>query len=488
MITKYYKCTLLTDVVLNSSLATEGNMTSLDYIPGSNFLGIVASKFYQQNIDEILAYQLFHSDKVRFGDATISINDELTVPVPAAYFQDKLHNDPLKDAIYVHHLTKKSPLQLKQKREGYITPSGKWIKKVERTFSLKSAYDVEERRSAEGKMFGFEALKAGQAFVFTVQYDQAAYVLEVEGRLLGIQRIGKSKTAEFGQVIISKMEGLNTKITSVKNNDYVVVYAASNLCFFNEYGQPHFQPTANDLGVIGGKICWQQSQVRTYTYSPWNFKRNTTNAQRDCIAKGSVFYISKDENTELEFDASKTNVGEYQAEGLGSIIYNPAFLEADVNGIAKLKYTLAELKNIKKVVIAKKTPLVEFLVLKQKEKKQQHALSEAIHKSIYNNEIYSELEKINFFKIVTPSQWGGIRTYATNEQDWGSLENKLFANKTGFLMHGVADEKIWGKQGGQLRNKLKDILKANQSHGTQFVVKFAAEMAKIASKTAKKSK
>ena len=42
----FFKCTLVSDIVLNSKLATEGNMTTLDFIPGSNFLGIVAGKIY----------------------------------------------------------------------------------------------------------------------------------------------------------------------------------------------------------------------------------------------------------------------------------------------------------------------------------------------------------------------------------------------------------------------------------------------------------
>ena len=85
----YFKVTLLSDVVLNSSLATEGNMTSLDYIPGSNFLGMIAGKLYENlNINE--SYLLFHSGKVRFGDATISIENMVSYPFPNLLFIDKI--------------------------------------------------------------------------------------------------------------------------------------------------------------------------------------------------------------------------------------------------------------------------------------------------------------------------------------------------------------------------------------------------------------
>lgn len=41
-----YRCTLCTDVILNVKSATEGNNQTLDFIPGNNFLGIVAGELY----------------------------------------------------------------------------------------------------------------------------------------------------------------------------------------------------------------------------------------------------------------------------------------------------------------------------------------------------------------------------------------------------------------------------------------------------------
>ena len=42
-----FKCTLLSDVILNQKAATEGPNQTLDFIPGSCFLGIVASQKIQ---------------------------------------------------------------------------------------------------------------------------------------------------------------------------------------------------------------------------------------------------------------------------------------------------------------------------------------------------------------------------------------------------------------------------------------------------------
>ena len=45
MIRQYFRCTFLADVVLNAAAATEGNNRSLDYVPGSIFLGVTAENY-----------------------------------------------------------------------------------------------------------------------------------------------------------------------------------------------------------------------------------------------------------------------------------------------------------------------------------------------------------------------------------------------------------------------------------------------------------
>lgn len=57
-----FKVTLSTDVVLNVKSATDGNNQTLDFIPGNNFLGIVAGRLYQK-VDTQTAWTLFHSGK-----------------------------------------------------------------------------------------------------------------------------------------------------------------------------------------------------------------------------------------------------------------------------------------------------------------------------------------------------------------------------------------------------------------------------------------
>lgn len=94
-----FKVTLSTDVVLNVKSATDGNNQTLDFIPGNNFLGIVAGRLYQK-VDTQTAWTLFHSGKVRYGDAHPLVDNHRSLRVPAAIYQPKLDKTESYVSIY----------------------------------------------------------------------------------------------------------------------------------------------------------------------------------------------------------------------------------------------------------------------------------------------------------------------------------------------------------------------------------------------------
>ncbi len=488
MITKYYKCTLDSDIVLNSSLNTQGNMSSLDYIPGSNFLGIVASKLYQKPENNDFIFPIIHGNKVSFGDATISKNNLISYSVPFDFMIDKIEKSIGEDPIYVHHGIKERPkkrksesiAQLKQLREGYLLSDYQFIKEVEKSFSLKSAQDRNTRASKEGQMFGFDSIQKGQEFIFSIIYQDEAYINIVESNLIGLNRLGKSKNAEFGQVNIESIDTINTIPSSTETRDYLLVYAQSNLYFTDEFGSATFQPNAADLG-LEGEIKWELSQLRSFSYSPWNSKRNTTSTQRHCIAKGSVFYVK----TTVKTEKSTAIVGAYQNEGLGRIIYNPTFLDCKENG--EIVNAIKKYEEIKPLVNKKEptSKLALFLMNKFNAKQEDLKISE---------EVASCIEELKAKKSplieISSSQWGGIRAYAAKTKNQTELKNLLFGSdekvekvgkddkvQVGYLTHGIAEERYWGKK-GNLR-VFQDIFELGDKFSkSSFIEKFAAEMAK----------
>jgi hypothetical protein len=477
---KYFKCTLITDIVLNASLATEGNMATLDYIPGSNFLGIVAAEIYNdKTINVQQKNDLLHSNNVSFGDAIISENNKIYYPMPFMYFKDKLNK---KGDVYLHHLIDQKEgivvngkkLQLKQERSGFLNIDGKIIENINKTFALKSAQNRETRTSKEGAMFGFESIKADQEFVFSIKYNSDTEIEIIEKLLTGKKRIGKSKSAEFGQVDIQPLTLKPAKIDTFQENDFTLVYAESNLCFIDKStGQSTYQPNAEQLGIAGGIIDWNKSSIRTYSYSPWNFKRNTSNLQRNCILKGSVFYVK-----DGLLNSNNQPVGEFTAEGMGSVIYNPVFLKAKDNGVLDFKILEKEPPMDKPQTIPTESYKTELgRILHEKQKTQKLELDIA-------NQVVYEVSKSDNKELlhITSSQWGGIRAIATNETNYSKLHTKLFADKTGYLTHGVADEKHWGKNNGKNRKLFEKIFKNKPELGSVFIAKLAGEFAKLSKK------
>lgn len=482
MYKKTFICTLKSDIVLNATLATEGNMDSLDYIPGSNFLGIVAKQY--DTFTESEQYNTFHSGSVQFNNGYVAVTEknsnkvEELLPMAGDIVKEKNTND-----YKLHHAMQYNNyqgFQFKPQRRGYISSSGLYVNNILKSFTLKSAYDEEKRKSEEGKMFGFESMRIDQKFFFTINSKDENLLNKISDKLRGDKSIGKSKTAEYGNVYIEevKQDSIN-EIKCFKTSEYILAYAASNLCFLDEcIGQPTLQPSVKQLGLDKGEIDWSKSSVKSFSYSPWNGHRNCSNIQRDCIAQGSVFYIKG-----INFEDTGNNekyVGEYLAEGLGRIIINPTFLEAVANE-DNLKLQLKEFSLEKHVVTLEtsmKSPSTELgkFLYQQEINKQRNAE--------ISNAVILEINKISDkhpFLAIPSSQWGIIRNEAIKEINIEDIFKNLFQedksnkNKKGILRRGISAEKYWKDD---VVNKFRGIIEANKQYGSTFVIKLASEIAK----------
>lgn len=481
METLKFKCTLLSDVVLNQRAATKGEQSTLDFIPGNNFLGIVAGKIYAEHRE--LALDILHSGKVHFGDAHPACDNVRSLRIPASYFYPKLGS--YKQECYVHHLANHAKLkekQLKQCRNAFVAFKDRTFcdVPVQVTFSLKSAYDRENRRSKDSQMYGYEALDKGLVLYFEIEVEEslksaADLICEC---LEGNKRIGRSKTAQYGLVKIEKADFKEPE-SSAMDGDSAIVYADGRLIFFDEYGLPTFVPTAKQLGFEGGEIDWGKSQVRTFQYSPWNFKRQSRDMDRCGIEKGSVFVI-KNVSSCPEKSAI---VGEFKNEGFGKVIYNPAFLKADADGKVLLQYeTLdGDSREVSATTDSEQdtlggTDLLDYLF---REKKRNEESAE-VYKLV--NKFVSEEAKLWRGESFA-SQWGTIRSIANKCNDNSSIIKEIFGTKEatdkGYLTHGIAKEK-WAAN-GRLET-LESFLKKNENMSSaafkQLVVNLSSEMAK----------
>lgn len=499
MKTLKFKCTLLSDVILNQKAASEGANNTLDFIPGSNFLGIVAAKYADFGN---AAMEVFHSGKVRFGDAhpVCKDNDGMrTLRVPASMYYPKLKK--ASEICYIHHEYSRdkdtegdgrNPQQLKQCRQGfYAFENGAGFKAETSTnFALKSAYDREARRSKDSQMFGYEALDKGAVFYFEVEVDSDDLAETISAALLGERNIGRSRTAQYGSVKIEKYDFTEAQSRSPKADGYVTVYADGRLIFIDDNGEPTFRPTAKDLGLDSGDIDWERSQVRTFQYAPWNGKRKTRDADRCGIEKGSVFVISGCKAQDLK----SRYVGAYRNEGFGRVIYNPEFLDtADnaSNGQARFKLKEGEKEatgtNKPTLIPADKinnSPLLNYINRAIRDKEEDEYIRKKVNKFVEDN-----TDRFKKDRELFASQWGAIRTIAMQYKDGKVIKDRLFVQAKekkdcGYLVHGVAKDK-WSSGGRKdlLEKFLKEMDKSDYGDITaKALINLASEMAKICKK------
>lgn len=456
-----FKCTLLSDVIINQKSATEGSQATLDFIPGSNFLGIAASALYKDEVlDNEARLLIFHSGKVRFGDAHPALENTRALRVPASMYYPKLKKPT--DSCYIHHYyaedDKGDSIQLKQCREVFYAFNTKEHYGLEvdvlKSFAIKSAYDRDKRRSKDEQMYGYQSIDKGTEFFFEVSFANT----EAEGHagllrsvLEGVKHVGRSRTAQYGLVKIEAADFENVESTQdlcrIEQNGGVktcaIVYADSRLIFLDEYGLPTFKPSAKDLGFEDGTIVWEKSQLRTFQYAPWNYQRQARDADRCGIEKGSVFVVETNTSP-----LASAYVGCYQNEGFGRVIYNPSFLKADQDKNGLTIYVLREKQNSPEIDSdsakqnsskSSSNSLIDYLVRQEKEEINLNAIYQSVDDFRKDNLSFFSDDEFS-------SQWGTIRSLATTAKDAEDLAAKLYDGENAYLTHGVASDK-WQERG-----------------------------------------
>jgi len=421
-----FRVEFVSDIVLPASSNTEGNISQLDFIPGSNFLGMAAAEYesYENSFD------VFHSGKVRFGDATLLYEGNETYKMPLSIFREKTNESKIINQLQTPLSSLK---QAKQVRNGYITKD-KIVTFVEYNYSQKSAYDKENRRSKDSTMFGYSAIKSGTSWQFTLSYDaiDETDLKRLTANLLGTKRLGKSKSAQYGEVKIT-LEGESEELENLTLKEETILYAKSRLALVDTEGNPNYDLTTICDGLTQSNINFEKTQLRTSTFTPYNGVRETKDYERVVINKGSVIVLK--DITQEQLESLKRGVGAYLSEGFGEVLINPSFL---TDTECTLKEVPQKDESLKPVKIESDTAL--FLQARRESKKSKLDLANEVHEFIQKKKpLY--LEKMN-------SQWGTIRSLCANTEN-------IYEDVEKYISHGIAEEKWAGEKKSTLLNAIK---------------------------------
>lgn len=336
MTTLYFELTLLEPVVL---LGTEGRVTRdgvLPFVPGANLLG-VAARHYPAN-DDALAWRVFHSGAVRFGDATplgscgtpaLPIPQTLVVPrgTPATNLRHPGVVRSCADGVPVRH----KPLR------GFVDRTGD-IVRVETEHAIRTAIAYDTQRAMENHLFDVPAVASGQKFGFSVEIDgdDAREVEFVREALTGETRMGRGRNAGRGRVrIAEKKPGAGAATPwrpweTVDRDDDGRAYVLflSETCLLDALARPTSDPRHLPGLPDTARFEPELSHVRTVRWTPFNSHLRRPDLERLAIAAGSVATFSgltADDVSALQ-ESALMGVGAHRAEGLGRVMVQPAIL------------------------------------------------------------------------------------------------------------------------------------------------------------------
>lgn len=444
---RYYTCEFKSDIILKASTNTEGDSPNLDFIPGNAFLGMVA-----RNYDKFKdPFYVFHSGEVKFGDGDILIESLVDgkialkpgYKIPLCFCNLKV-GEGYYNRLFLSDKDEQdcidSQKQLKQLRDGYINEDY-FSHNFNYNYSQKSAHDEKNRRSKDEAMFGYTSFDKGLKFLFSIECSDDETLDQIEKFLLGEQLLGKSKTAQYGRVLI-EASNLNDKIDSFKPDDNLTyLYAKSRIALFDEFGNPILLRNASDLGLKSGQIDFRNSHIKVGNYIPYNAKKISCEMMRYFIKKGSVITIR---NLDKDEKIPKY-IGSFQNEGFGAILVNPKFLNVDSSNenfdIAKnneklVKFKKAQIKNTKEP----QTNLIKFLSKKEREDTQFLELVDKVE--AFKNKV----------KTPTNSQWSAINNFAISSKN----DDEMIKNIEKFISSGVS-KKDWDGCRKDFIEKIKSI-------------------------------
>ncbi|EIC24029.1 hypothetical protein [Thiorhodovibrio frisius] len=330
--------TLEDDVALTAFAATVGHHETLPYLPGACVMGYLASRLYRTLGDDG-ARLLFHSDRVRFGDARLLTDAGPARPTPRTWhyaksagkpFADANKNQLRRDRLYdARHDAPDRTLRYKAFDGGELDATSGRLANPRKGYRQGTAIDPAANRAAEGQLFGYQSLEAGQCFRGQIRFATeipAALVQQVGEQLhQATLLIGRSRSAHYGRVRSTASAISAPPLPDIApETTELTLWLLSDLAAWDADGQPTLWPRAEWLGLPAGQLVPERTFLASRRYSPWNAYAGCRDHERLVIARGSVLTFQLAAAwMETHRAQLALGLGGYLAYGLGEIALYP---------------------------------------------------------------------------------------------------------------------------------------------------------------------
>jgi len=399
-----YSIKLTAPTIISGTSGDSVTNSCLSYIPGTTILGMLAGRYLQQYKADSEFERLFIRGGLIFRNSYLQKDGLNYFPCPKNILQ---HKRDEYDLLILNEDTINNTENLQNYKEvnDYVYMFDDYIKLQKPEFCMNFHH---QRNYATGipeenVVFNYEALKPDQIFAGEIIGEEKDLQLISEFLKEKEVRIGKSKTAQYGNAIIidSHLEDL----PALKDfSTPIYLYCVSDLILLNEFGFP--VTTVKEIEkILGVHILEAYTDIgRTEsTITAWKAKKPSYYT----LKAGSVFLLEK----------LPDNYQDIQIFGLGERTWE-GFGQVEFKELPEKIYILNEYKTIK--TPKPKTDVPLFL--------------KEIVGNIYKNLIYRELkykamEKANTLESTTLSKSLAAKLEGFSLQDdFFNMINQL--NKT----------------------------------------------------------
>lgn len=438
-----FQLELLTNVILTQDSATEGGHQTLEYIPGANFLGWAAGQLYETLAEQSAndAFTVFHSSKVRFGNALPILSpNHMTYPVPLAFHKEKLTGQWAN----LVHPDAEQLKQPKQLRKGFIDAANNYIeylpKRSRAQVSLAKRHLSRrgvQPKSQDNQLFVYQSLNAGLLFRWTLSADDdvsdelfAQLISVFEGSKV---RLGRSRGVEYGEALVTACKTPESPEPFAHSDNTVSLLLMSDMALRDEEtGQPTLLPTPKALGLPQAMtLRWDKSFVQTRRFTPFNRHRKRPDLEIQVLSAGSVLTFTHDGSVSLEElqNTLQSGVGAYRERGLGQVAVNPPCLRQVEPTYSPL---LSDVTELDAAVQTPDDPLYAYVEHLETMAEQEKEIFEKSREWALALWPYADKPK-----GPGRAQWGMLRQVAAQASNGTDLWERLFNEEEGLLHEGV---------------------------------------------------
>lgn len=440
-----FKVTTLEEVVISERAANEGGHVSLNYLPGATFLGAIAARLYQ-DLSEQETYQVFHSGKVRFGNALpLSEDEQQTYPMPLCWYKKKAEDfSGTMLLINYQHGKHNNRFQPQQMRDNYVSlgaidTKNRFTEIVPR-FRMKTAIDPEVGTARDNQLFGYTSLPNNHEFIASLEADDDIdenLFEKIIKSLQGELKLGRSRSAEYGAVKIEVSEHPDERPLP-KAASEVTLWLLADTALQDDNGQPLLHPTAKSVGLPDHfELDMEKTFIRTRRYAPFNAYRRRRELERLVLSMGSVLYFKSQTPDQNGVEAETLEriqakgIGLYRQAGLGRVWINPKIL-------ANKSPQFDKLSNKKKASISVSEPdhpVFHYLTQRRKHDSDTSTVEKQAKTWITDLKgLYDSAKKLSYVPPgvcpgPTGTQWGRVMDKAKNAPSIDKLQEQLFVGE-----------------------------------------------------------